>query len=136
MKQKKGFTLIELMIVIAILGILISIAVPAYQQHIIRAKVIEGLNLASPAKIAVAEAVMANQVLPATQEDTAYTSSAPSANVKSITIGDKGVITITYMPAAGGGTLLWVPTLRQNGDLTWECTGGTLEQKYRPSSCR
>ncbi|KTC81625.1 pilin [Legionella brunensis] len=134
--KDRGFTLIELMIVIAILGILISVAVPAYRQHIVRAKVIEGLNLASPAKIAVTEAAMAKHTLPTSQEVTGYTSPPPTSNVKSITIGDKGVITITYTPEAGDGTLLLTPTMRTNGELTWTCTGGTLEEKYRPSGCR
>ncbi|KTD23594.1 fimbrial protein, type IV pilin, PilE [Legionella lansingensis] len=135
MKQR-GFTLIELMIVIAILGILISIAVPAYRQHIVRARVIEGLNLASQAKIAVTETAMTNRALPANQEAAGYTSPSPTVNVKSITIGDKGVITITYTPEAGDGTILLVPSMRQNGELTWTCTEGTLPEKYRPSGCR
>lgn len=133
--REKGFTLIELMIVIAILGILISIAVPTYRQHIVRAKVVEGLNLASPAKVAVAEKAMLNHALPANQEATGYTSPEPTANVKSITVGDKGVITISYTPEAGDGTILLTPTLKANGQLSWTCTGGTLEEKYRPYGC-
>ncbi|WED42116.1 pilin [Legionella cardiaca] len=134
--KERGFTLIELMIVIAILGVLISLAVPAYRDHIVRAKVVEGLSLASPAKVAVSESAIATHTLPPNQAATGYTSPEPTANVKSITIGDKGVITITYTPEAGDGTLLLTPTMRTNGQLNWSCVGGSLEAKYRPAGCK
>lgn len=138
MKLQKGFTLIELMIVVAIVGILAAIAIPAYQDYTIRARVTEGLSLASSAKIAVAETTQSNNALPATQAATGYVSPAATTNVTSIAIAaNTGVITITYTAAAGGGTLLMTPTVQANGDLTWDCkTGGTLLAKYRPASCR
>lgn len=135
MKQK-GFTLIELMIVVAILGILISVSIPAYQNYTIRARVTEGLNLASPAKLAVSEAVIANHALPASQSETGYSSPAATANVQSVTIEPNGVISVNYTELAGNGSILIVPTLQANGDLTWSCTTGTLAAKYRPASCR
>ncbi|KTC71411.1 type IV pilus assembly protein PilA [Legionella birminghamensis] len=137
MKKHKGFTLIELMIVVAIVGILAAIAIPAYQDYTIRARVTEGLSLASSAKAAVAETTIARNALPTSQAATGYVSPAATANVSSITIAaNTGVITITYTAAAGGGTILLTPTLNANGDLTWTCTGGTLANKYRPASCR
>jgi type IV pilus assembly protein PilA len=135
MKQK-GFTLIELMIVVAIIGILAAIAIPAYQDYTIRARVTEGLEMASSAKLAVSETSMTNNALPATQAATGYTSPAATANVTSIVVGANGVINITYTAAAGGGTIIMTPTLTANGDVTWDCTTGTLLPKYRPASCR
>ena len=135
MKQK-GFTLIELMIVVAIIGILAAIAIPAYQDYTIRARVTEGLEMASSAKLAVSETAMTNNALPATQAATGYTSPAATINVASIAVGANGVITITYAAAAGGGTIIMTPTLTANGDVTWDCTQGTELPKYRPASCR
>lgn len=135
MKQN-GFTLIELMIVIAILGVLLSLAVPAYQDHVVRTRVIEGLNLASSAKIAVSESVMNTNHLPQNQSETGFTSPSQTKNVKSVIIGSNGTITITYLPQAGNGTLLLVPKIEPTGELIWSCTGGTLPIKYRPANCR
>jgi type IV pilus assembly protein PilA len=135
--KQKGFTLIELMIVVAIIGILAAIAIPAYQDYTIRARVTEGLEMASSAKLAVSETAQTNNALPATQAATGYTTPAATANVTSIAIADTtGVITVTYTAAAGGGTITLVPTLTANGDITWSCTGGTLLAKYRPANCR
>lgn len=137
MKAAKGFTLIELMIVIAILGILIAIALPAYQDYTIRARVSEGITLAAPAKLAVAETAAATTALPVNQAATGYVTPAATPNVASITVtAATGTVVITYTAAAGGGTLILAPTLQANGEVTWTCNTGTLLAKYRPASCR
>ncbi|HCA90044.1 MAG TPA: pilus assembly protein [Legionellales bacterium] len=136
--RQKGFTLIELMIVVAIIGILAAVAIPAYQDYTVRARVSEGLNLASAAKLAVSE-TYANKggVLPTTQPETGYVTPAATANVTSVAIATGGVITVTYTAQAGGGTIILQPTQdTTGGGLTWTCTGGTLAAKYRPASCR
>lgn len=134
---QKGFTLIELMIVVAIVGILAAIAIPAYQDYSIRARVTEGLSLASAAKLAVAETTQSNGgTLPATAAAAGYVSPAATANVTSIGI-TAGAITITYTALAGGGTMILQPTVSAaGGEITWTCTGGTLLARYRPQNCR
>lgn len=147
MKQQKGFTLIELMIVIAIIGILAAIAIPAYQDYTVRSKVSEGLNLAGAAKLAVAETFDSKGYMP-TADNVSY--GLPAAvsitgnYVLSITaVASTGAVNILYKASgvgkgADGATIQMLPDTTSSGAMKWTCngTGTTMPGKYLPANCR
>ncbi len=143
-KYQQGFTLIELMIVIAIIGILAAIAIPAYQDYTIRARVVEGFALVGPAKLTVAD----NAFGSVSPLNGGY-SSANTENVSSISIdGSTGQITITYTAkiSSTSNTIVLAPSsdgaalaagTPPTSEIEWFCKGlGTLDNKYRPANCR
>jgi type IV pilus assembly protein PilA len=151
-KIQKGFTLIELMIVVAIIGILAAVAIPAYSDYTIRAKVTEGINLAAQLKTAVTETFQSKGPGDMTCTDDATCSANIGAtyakgttHVTSVQSAATGIITITYTPAtvpAGENLLLFTPVPLANDataagkQLVWDCKGGDVKAKYRPANCR
>lgn len=136
MKAQKGFTLIELMIVVAIIGILAAIALPAYQDYTKRSHVSEGLTLAAGAKAAVAEYYSSQGTMPANNAAAGLANSITGNAVTSVAVGANGNITITYNSKVANGTNIVLAPTVTSGGITWTCTGGTVDDKYRPSNCR
>lgn len=142
-KTQQGFTLIELMIVVAIIGILAAIAIPAYQDYTIRAKVTEGLNLAGAAKLAVAETYSSEGTMKSSNASYGLASSGSIVgnNVDGIGVDNTGTITITYAtlggPVASGGTITLTPSTVNPGSIVWTCAGQSpLTAQYLPATCR
>jgi type IV pilus assembly protein PilA len=140
-KYQQGFTLIELMIVIAILGILMAIAIPAYQDYTVRAKVSEGMNVSGAAKLAVAETYQTKGTWP-TDNPNAGLPNAASINGNNVTsvTNANGKLTIAFRnePKINSSVLVLSPSF-VGGSVTWNCkasAGTTVAQKYLPSACR
>lgn len=142
---QKGFTLIELMIVIAIVGILAAVALPAYQDYTARAQMSEALTLAEGQKSAVVEYYSDNGTFPNTNASAGIANSADIKGkyVASVKVaGDANSATITSTMNASGvnkdisGKTLVLVGKQNSGSFEWTCKAGTVAEKFLPSSCR
>ena len=140
-RASAGFTLIELMIVVAIIAILAAIAIPAYQDYLIRAQVTEGISLASGAKSAVWDYVSNTGKYPT---NNASAGLAPKAEIKGNYVSSVdvtgGKISVAFQGTKANkaiqNALFVLSPTTQGGSILWSCTPSTLAGKYLPTSCR
>ncbi|WP_041522486.1 pilin [Gilvimarinus agarilyticus] len=159
MKNNEGFTLIELMIVVAIIGILASVALPAYKDYTIRSQVTEGMSLASAAKSAIAETYINRAVVPLDRAGAGMSAAATDTSGQYVLSVDvvAGEIVVTFgvnaNPEIVNNTLVLTAYESADGSLAWQCssassgplpngvalggpTQGTLPSRYAPTECR
>ncbi|MCW8890675.1 MAG: pilin [Sedimenticola sp.] len=142
-KAQSGFTLIELMIVVAIIGILAAIALPAYQDYTIRAKISEVMVLASKDKTSISEYYISQNTMPTSAAAAGINeTAAQSVYTSTIAYGRTSatVATMTYTLAglntsANGTNIVFTGTGSDNG-VSWTCTASTTPDKYLPANCR
>jgi type IV pilus assembly protein PilA len=141
-RKAHGFTLIELMIVVAIIAILAAIAIPAYQDYAVRAQVTEGMSLATGAKTAVWDFVSNTGRFPPNNQSAGLAlSTSISGNYVSSVDVTSGLVKVKFQTAKANshissGQFLALSPVSYSGSITWTCTKSTVDPKYLPTSCR
>ena|SRR6266496_528560 len=136
-RLQQGFTLIELMIVVAIIGILAAIAIPAYQDYIIRSKITELATAADACKVSVSEYYQTMGLSLPADITAAGCTAQVTKFVKTLDVV-KGVITVTGDPVTIGATgdFVLTPQTTAAGPLDWSCKSSSFSAKYLPANCR